>query len=75
MVATLIWRPGFPEALESHPCNPCVVDSVLRIAVAKVVLDEPEVVPLVRQIEPPSVDCETPKIEGPNLVNYWGSCT
>ena len=45
-----IWS-GFPEAFESDPGNPRVVNGVFRVTMAEVVLDEPEVVALVRQVE------------------------
>lgn len=46
-----IWRSRFPESLESDPGDSRVVHSVLGVAVAEVILDEPEVVALVRQVE------------------------
>lgn len=47
-----IWqRSGFPETLEPDASDARVVDGVLGVAVAEVVLDEPEVVALVREVE------------------------
>ena len=52
-LAKLSWPPTGGQDFQrpSNPRHPRVVDGVLRVAVAKVVLDEPDVVALVRQVE------------------------
>ena len=47
----LAWLWSLPEPFETATRDPGVVDSVLRIAVPKVILNEPQIVAAIGEIE------------------------